>query len=43
MCAEVVRAELNIAVLDIIDNTFGQIKNALARIGARMIDSSHGQ
>ena len=43
MCAEIVRRELNVAVLDIIDDTFGEVQDPLARIGARMIDSSHGQ
>ena len=42
MCAETVRCELNIAVLDEVYDTFGKVKDPLARIRARMIDSSHG-
>ena len=43
MCAKIIRRELNIAVLDIIYDTFGKVQDPLARIGARMIDSSYGQ
>ncbi len=43
MCPEIVRGELNVAVLDVIDDTFGKIEDALGRVGARMIDSSNGQ
>ena len=43
MCTETVRCELNIAVLDIIYDTLGNIQDALARIRTRMIDSSDGQ
>ena len=43
MCGEISRRELYIAVLDIVYDTFGDIKNALARIRARMIDPSQGQ
>lgn len=43
MCAETVRIELNIAVLDEVYDAFGKVKDPLARIRARMIDSSHGQ
>ena len=42
MCSKTVRCELNVAVLDIIYDTFGKIKDALARIRTRMIDASHG-
>ena len=43
MCTETVRCQLNIAVLDIIYDTLGNIQDALARIGTRMIDASDGQ
>ena len=43
MCSETVRCESNIAVLDIIYDTLGNIQDALARIRTRMIDSSDGQ
>ena len=42
MGAETVRCELDIAVLDEVYDTFGKVKDPLARIRARMIDSSHG-
>ena len=43
MCLEIVRCELDIAVLDEVYDTFGKVEDPLARIRARMIDSSHGQ
>lgn len=30
-------------MLDVIDDTFGKIQNALGRVRACMVDSSHGQ
>lgn len=41
--SEVVRCELYIAVLDVVNDTFGKIYNALGCVRARMINSSHGQ
>lgn len=43
MCGEIVRSELNIAVFDIIYDTFCNIQDALTCIRARMVDSSNGQ
>lgn len=43
MRAETVRCEFNIAVLDIIYDTLGEVQDALAAIGTRMIDPSYGQ
>ena len=43
MCPEIVRCELNVAVLDVIDDTFGKVEDALGRVGARMIGSSNDQ
>ena len=43
MCTETVRCELNIAVLDIIYDTLGNIQDALGRIRTRMVNSSDGQ
>lgn len=43
MRAEIVRCEFNIAVLDIIYDTLGEVQDALAAIGTRMIDPSYGQ
>ena len=40
---KIIRCKLNVAVLDIIDDTFGKIKDVLVRVGARTIGSSHGQ
>lgn len=40
--AEVVRCELHIAVLDIVYDAVGKINDALGRVRARMIVSSHG-
>ena len=43
VCTETIRCELNIAVLDIIYDTLGNIQDTLARIRTRMVDSSDGQ
>ena len=43
MSTEVVRCELYVAVLDVINDTFGKINNALGSVGARVVCSSNGQ
>lgn len=43
MSAEIVRCELYVAVLDVVDDAFGEVGDAMGRVGARMIGSCHGQ
>lgn len=41
--AEIVRGELHVAVLDVVDDAFGEVDDSLGCVGARVVRASDGQ